>query len=113
MRAASSNPPQQQQPQQQQCRVVHKHEFSPKGFRWLTLQRIEWQGPDGRSRFWEAVERTSLSTTTVKDELNVDGADAVAVVAKSSSSSRLLIIKQFRCVDAHPPTVTYADCLIV
>jgi hypothetical protein len=110
MRAASSNPPQQQQ-QQQQCRVVHKHEFSPKGFRWLTLQRIEWQGPDGRSRFWEAVER--CSTTTVKDELNVDGADAVAVVAKSSSSSRLLIIKQFRCVDAHPPTVTYADCLIV
>jgi len=103
MRAASSNPPQQQQ-QQQQCRVVHKHEFSPKGFRWLTLQRIEWQGPDGRSRFWEAVERVKL---------NVDGADAVAVVAKSSSSSRLLIIKQFRCVDAHPPTVTYADCLTV
>lgn len=109
MRAASSNPPQQQQ-QQQQCRVVHKHEFSPKGFRWLTLQRIEWQGPDGRSRFWEAVERVK---DCVKDELNVDGADAVAVVAKSSSSSKLLIIKQFRCVDAHPPTVTYADCLTV
>ena len=96
MRAASSNPSQ----QQQQCRIVHKHEFSPKGFRWLTLQRIEWQGPDGRSRFWESVERQ----TTIKDDKNVHGADAVAVVAKASTSSspRVLIIKQFRCVGARP-----------
>lgn len=92
----------------QQCRIVHKHEFSPKGFRWLTLQRIEWQGPDGRMRFWESVERQ----TTVKDEHNVDGADAVAVVAKASSlnGTRLLIIKQFRCVSelAHSPVRRFA-----
>ena len=90
MRAASNSP------QQQQCRVVNRNEFSPKGFRWLSLQRIEWQGPDGRSRFWESVERQ----TTVKDEHNVEGADAVAVVArateKAGNQSSILIIKQFR-----------------
>ena len=110
------------------CRIVGKSPYTPKGFRWLGLQRIEWQGPDGRSRwvlisagvlettrthslthslalrffarsfarFWESVERQ----TTVKDAQNVEGADAVAVVAKASGrgrdSAKMLIIKQFR-----------------
>jgi ADP-ribose pyrophosphatase len=89
MRAQASNT------NPQQCHIVSKSDHSPKGFRWLSLQRIEWQGPDGRSRFWESVERQ----TTVKDEHNVDGADAVAVVAKAagpSDNQSMLVIKQFR-----------------
>jgi ADP-ribose pyrophosphatase len=79
------------------CHVKSKTDYSPKGFRWLQLQRIEWVGPDGRSRFWESLERS----TTVQDAHNVDGADAVAVVAKTTDDS-MLVIKQFR-----PPLDAY------
>jgi ADP-ribose pyrophosphatase len=83
------------------CSIKSKVDYSPAGFRWLQLKRIEWVDPNGRSRFWESVERA----TTVVDEHNEDGADAVAVVAKATDGDNnrsILIIKQFR-----PPVGKY------
>ena len=72
--------------------VKSKHDYGPIGFRWLSSKRIEWVGADGRTRFWESVERT---TRPLHD--SGSGADAVALVAKTrGDDSQILLIKQFR-----------------
>lgn len=71
--------------------VKSKHDYGPKGFRWISSKRIEWVGVDGRTRFWESVERTT------RPHDSGSGADAVALVAKTrGKDSQILLIKQFR-----------------
>lgn len=73
--------------------VKSKQDFGPKGFRWISSKRIEWVGVDGRTRFWESVERT----TRPSDGNDGSRADAVALVAKTrGEDSQILLIKQFR-----------------
>eukprot|EP00889_Picochlorum_renovo_P007677 jgi/Picre1/34707/NNA_002175.t1 len=57
---------------------------------WLTLKRIEWVDPVGRSRFWESVERRTTASS---------GVDAVAVVARAVQKNKepqALVISQYR-----------------
>lgn len=71
--------------------VKSKHDYGPQGFRWISAKRIEWVGADGRTRFWESVERTTRPLN------GGSGADAVALVAKTrGEDSQILLIKQFR-----------------
>ena len=72
--------------------VKSKHDYGPQGFRWISAKRIEWVGADGRTRFWESVERTTRPVHN-----GGSGADAVALVAKTrGEDSQILLIKQFR-----------------
>ena len=63
----------------------------------LSAKRIEWVGGDGKTRFWESVERR----TTLQGAEHP--ADAVAVIAKTHGPDpEVLVIKQFR-----PPLGAY------
>lgn len=78
--------------------VKNKHDFGPVGFRWISTKRIEWVGGDGRTRFWESVERTTRPQEDGQgNSCERYDADAVALVAKTrGDDSQILLIKQFR-----------------
>ncbi|KAK4201336.1 putative ADP-ribose pyrophosphatase [Triangularia verruculosa] len=76
-------------------RIVSVKPLENKDAHWLNLVQIEYLTPDGKTRKWEAIHRT----TTPKS--SPGGVDSVHIIAVRSSSSdptkkEILLEKQFR-----------------
>lgn len=73
-------------------KVISVKPLENKDARWINLVRIEYEGPDGKLRTWEAMQRT----TRPKDS----PVDAVTIVAIRNESAavgpEVLLEKQFR-----------------
>ncbi|KAG2422294.1 hypothetical protein HXX76_016144 [Chlamydomonas incerta] len=57
------------------CQVVSREDHTPPGFKWLRLQRLQFEDPTGRRFGWETVER---ATRAPAQPLPQEGADAGA-----------------------------------
>ncbi|VBB79549.1 Putative ADP-ribose pyrophosphatase [Podospora comata] len=77
------------------ARIVSVKPLENKDARWLNLVQIEYLTPDGQTRQWEAIHRT---TTPKSSPGGVDSVHIIAVRSCSSDPSRkeILLEKQFR-----------------
>eukprot|EP00729_Bicosta_minor_P020121 gene20121-29487_t len=59
------------------------------GFRWVRLQKLEYQDADGKTRLWESAVRTTRRG-------DVDGVGILAMVHKAGRPSKIVLVTQFR-----------------
>lgn len=76
-------------------RVLAVEDCGHSTFRWITLKKIQWEDPRGRSRVWESAERTTRRG-------DVDGVAIVAKILRRGAPPMLPVLKQFR-----PPIANY------